>query len=453
MNDSLIAQILILVISALFGIITSFYISSRLGTVLNFRTLVLWNYIVVTIISAITHLTNGSESNVGFYDIRGVDNLDTSNAAIWIATVGLIALSAALVRKLPPRTSAKRLAAIRHQVLHVSRVEKALLTALFLVCIPVGLYSAITIQGHVAEMDETRIVSIDNGLARFSYMSKWLTWGVSALALLILVSVRRRRPLFMGLIGVASVATVAGSLTWSGGRTIVIVMLLPLVLVILPHLRGLRWIFVILGVGILLQYIVTLTGSRAGVSGSFNPAEWADWQWGRFSMIGWAYDQRQSGGFLYGESFAATFETTVSGIARLVGLQGILGDSTSITSLAGSTILGSSASTYVVPGIVAETYLNFGVVGVAFAMYVIGCLTCWVDNRYMSTSSVLAKLTFAFMGSLLIFRTFSADSGALPSHLIYMGAPLLAVAWTFRTLERRAERKTNHSNNYRSVGV
>ena len=58
----------------------------------------------------------------------------------------------------------------------------------------------------------------------------------------------------------------------------------------------------------------------------------------------------------------------------------------------------------------------------------LGIFCGWVDNRYARQVNVVRALLFAYIGSILVFWTLTADSGSPLAYFFCTGAPLIALA-------------------------
>lgn len=427
-------QIVALTMASVTGVATALYIAHRIGRFLNFRTLVLLNYVLVSSVSGIAHLANDTAGKAGYYDIRGLDSI---NAAIASTCIGLFALCSALLHRLPSKPAGVKQP---RTTFSLRRSERQLLLLLIVVLLPLTVGSTIIIQSYAAELDSNRIVAVDGGMARYSYAAKWFTWATSFAAIWLVSTRWGRNRLFTMTVAVVSVLAIVGSLAWSGGRSIILVMTLPLILILMPRLRGTTWLLWPIGIAALANYIIALTVLRGGRVDAWSLSAWLDWQWGRFSMMGWAHQMVEKNGLMYGETFASSTATLFSGVVGLVGISSNFPDWISSTQLAGSS-LRRDDTTWIVPGMNAELYLNFGLVGVAFGFYILGRVTNWIDRKYFESPSVLLRLSYAYVGSLLIFRSAPSDSGSIPTYLLYIGAPLIFSGAYSYHVNRRMHRK------------
>lgn len=435
MNVSIVAlPILALLSFSAVGFVIAFYIARRVGRFLNFRTLLILNCVLVNNLSGVAHLMNEPGASRGFYDLLTEPTQVGLENATFGAILGLGAVCVACLHKLPPKPAAD----ISLTEPWLVREEKWWLVLITIGLLPVAFMATMQIQGIAASLNSTRIISLTDGNARFSYFSNWLVWVVSFVAIFLVASRAGRSRFFVLLVAAGSVVSIAATMAWTGGRSVVIVMVLPIVLVLLPRLRGVRLLAVPAAIVVALVYMVSISERRSTTDAGFNLTTWLDWEWGRYSMMGFATDYVAVNGHAYGETLLASFSNISLGTLRLLGIYVPNPQFRTSTQLSGESILNSTAN-YIVPGFSAEMYINFGFVGLVVGYYLLGRIANWVDRRYLAASSVLIKLTFAYFGTLIVFRTVAADSGSLMSYVLYSGFPLLVMVVLSKLGRRRAE--------------
>lgn len=416
------AMVATLVLASTSGVIVAFYIARRMGRLLNFRTLLLLNYVLVTSVSGIAHLTSDAVGRIGYHDVRGTESAYSATVS---TCVGLVALCGALLYRVPRVKKSDKLESFSFSL---GLRERRFLFCLSLILLPLTIWSTLVIQDYATQLDSNRIVAIEGGMARYSYVAKWFAWAASFATIWLIGTRLGRYRLFASLVAASCVLFITSSLAWSGGRSIILVMVFPIVLVLLPRLRGITWLLLPLGIVALTNYVINLSTLRGGSSDSLTLRAWLDWQWGRFSMMGWAQEQTQQGGFLLGETFASAAASLLDGVTGLVGLPISAPTWMSSTQIAGRDIRGDE-TTWIVPGLNAELYLNFGLFGVAAGLYMLGRVTNWVDANYAQAPNIILRLTFAYIGTLLVLRSIPSDSESIPTYLLYIGTPLLVAGY------------------------
>lgn len=416
------------------GLLVAQYIAKRLGRFLNFRTLLILNYIVVSPVSGIVHLIHVEGASRGYFDITAAGDDGMVNATLG-SILGLFALCVACLLRLPV-TSFKP-APIPDPWLIPGEKRFVVLATVFM--LPVTVYATLQIQSYVQATELTRVIVLNDGMARYSFISNWFVWSISFLALLFIGSRGGKNRLLSLFVTALAVVAIVASLSWTGGRSVIVVMVLPLALVVLPRLRGVRWLAVPVAVTAATAYIISVTENRSTVNHGFNVATWLDWEWGRFSMTGFATNYVKENGYAYGESFIAGITSVLLGILRLIGIPIPNPPLQTSTQMSGQYLLNSSSLIHIVPGLNAELFMNFGIIGIVVGCFFLGRITCWADRKYQDAPTVIVKLAYAYIGTLLVFRTVAADSGSIYSYVIYAGAPLLLAAWYSNGARRREE--------------
>lgn len=429
-----IAPIIGLAVSGLGGLIVALYIARRVGRLLNFRTLLILNYIVVINLSGIAHLSDVEDAPRGFYDLLATPSDAGMELATYATFIGLAALCVACLQKLPEKPAPDVSLASPWLV----REEKAFIWIMTLVMLPVSLWATLQIQSYVQTLNTDRVIALTDGLARFSYFSNWLAWSISFLTIAFVASGAGKSRFLVLVAAAGAVLGIAATMAWTGGRSVIVVMVLPIVLVLLPKLRGIRWIAIPAAIVAGASYMIAISDKRLASTGGFNLTTWLDWEWGRFSMIGFANQYVSGQGHLFGETFLAGIVSVALGTFRLLGIYIPNPDLQTSTQVSGETLRSSSEVIYIVPGLSAELYLNFGLVGIAVGYYLLGRITNWADRKFLEAPTVLIKLTFAYLGTLLVLRTVAADSGSILSYLMYTGFPLLVAAVWSKVGRRKA---------------
>ncbi|RZT18923.1 hypothetical protein EV589_3185 [Mycobacterium sp. BK558] len=418
-------NVLILAVFAAIGFTCAVALVRRTNRVLTFRLLLLLNYIIANLISGIAHLLVNSESKRGYFDAALWLEPSQLEQAVLIQVLGLFAVTVGVFSGLPktPEVSLR-------PALEISRAERLFLTTQVIFLFPIAVFASIRIQAYVATLDLDRIIDVSGGMARYSFAAQWMVWAISLLLILAVFRGKYRQQVWPAFGLTIAVIAIAASLQWTGGRSILLVMTLPLVLVMIPRLRRARWIGVPVAIAIFLVYLSQVSESRFANTrlGSTGLVEWLDWEWGRFSMVGFSVQYVDSHGLLLGETFAAGFENFVSGILKIVSLPAVNIPAQTSMSVAAEQLLRSNSDIYIVPGMSAEFYLNFGIPGVIVGYLVLGRLCGWADERIQRAVSPVTQLAWAYLGTLLVFRTITADSASVYNYFFFTGAPLVLAA-------------------------
>ncbi|AMY52603.1 hypothetical protein A3L23_01252 [Rhodococcoides fascians D188] len=422
----------VLLAASALGFMAIWRIGKSLERQVNFRSALLLMYIVVNNISGTVHLMGLSKTR-GFVDLTsspGGDYGAGAFGAVVLASLGTVVLSAVLLTGLRAHNIQNDRSNHR-----LDRKETRIALVLALMLIPPSVPAVISIQQYVATTAATRVVALDGGLARISFLAQWLTWGIGFLAIYLIS--RTSSTMILRRAGILScaVALTVLSLNWTGGRSIVVIMSMPLLVAILPTLGKLRkWTVLIFVVGA-IAYIASITSTRLEGFRTRDSADiWAffDWQWGRFSILGFANQYVEQNGLLYGETIYYGLYYVPYGVLKLIGLGDVLPLPRSSMEVMGGEIFGDPSVTYLLPGFTAEYYMNFGSVGMLSALAVLGMLVARLDDLFRRQTSMLRRFCFAYLGTVAVFCTIPAQSGALPSYLFFTGLPVLAVLFLTR---------------------
>ena len=432
MHDILIPAV-VLIITTLGGLAFAAAIAKKVGWI-SFRVIAVLNYIVVYLVSGIVHLINTSASRRGYFD--AVQTLDSGemDQVLLATTVGFVSLCVGTLVGLPTKPLGARRV---RRIPPFYRSDRVLLTVLSVIVLPLSLFSLIKVRDYASTLDTYggRIISVSDGFGRYSYLAAWTVWAITFVVILIARSSksgneRRTGPGILLLVSGGALAIIAAT-GWSGGRS-TFINALPLLLVMLPLLKVNKWavagttLAVAAGLSI---YVSQVTGDRFSRSrlGTSGPLDWLDWEWGRFSQVGFAVRYTNDNGFLLGETFIKSIDRFFEGIFRLAGLTYTTSEARSAMEVAGEEILRTSAL-HIVPGIAAEFYLNFGMIGIVIGFFIIGRICGVVDLHFDNSSTVITQLFWAFLGTLCAIRAMIADSGSPLLYLTYSGAPLVFAA-------------------------
>ncbi|MCG7580088.1 hypothetical protein [Mycolicibacterium sp. OfavD-34-C] len=389
--------------------------------------LIVVNYVLTNIVSGVAHLLQVEGARRGYYDAQVWLEAGQLEEIVIIQAIGLIAVCCGAAWGLP-KNGLEPTRVVGAKTLTSN--DRKMVAPILFVLIPVSAWASYKINSYVATLDTERVIAVSGGMARYSYMSHWLVWAISLLVLYFAASHSDNVGTWPAIALGLGVVAIAASLQWNGGRSIIVVMTLPLILVILPRLHGARFLAIPLGLFVAAVYMVQLTAERSArfQSGSAGFVEWVDWQWGRFSMLGFAQQHADEGGFLFGETILAGITQFLDGVFRLVGLAGFDTEWQSSANVAAESLLRSGTDIYIVPGMSAELFMNFGVVGIICGYFVIGRACGWVDARFANSSTLITQLAWAYIGTLLVFRTIPVDTASAYSYLTFSGAPLLGIA-------------------------
>lgn len=411
-----------LVFFSLMGCAVAVWIARTTHSILNFRVLVIANYVAINLISGIVHILDLG-SRRGFYDaVRALEPRQMGQLVL-IQGVGLIGLCVGVFGS---SGAADQASSDRRRL---SSFEQVLLPTAALITLPIAVIAAFRIRDYAASLEVFggRIISVDGGMARFVFMSHWLVWVVSFAVIWMAFGPLRQTPRSSLFWTIAALLVIAGSLGWTGGRSIAVVFALPLILVMLPLLRTnqlAKAVAFVAGSAVLFFYISRLSTARTANSRhqAGNIADWLDWEWGRFSMGGFGVDYVDKNGHLFGE----TFLTSTGRVLEFFFASPLTSRSSS--QIAGNEIFNSSTANYLAPGFSFELYLGFGLTGILLGYFLVGWACKRIDQRFSASPSVVVQLFWAYLGTLVVFRVLPSEPSALIQGLLYSGMPLVVVS-------------------------
>jgi len=266
-------------------------------------------------------------------------------------------------------------------------------------------------------------------MARYYFLSMWFVPAIYLAVVILSNSTADRSKVVNGLYLLLGIAAIAWSLQWTGGRSSALILSIPLVMVMLTRtiekkVSGLILV-TLAGVG-MAAFIARQTEQRFAYArhGTTGISDWLDWEWGRFSLSGYAFDRANEFGLIRGESVWRSLSDIVSPFISTGGFT----EWRTSTEIAAEDLLHSGDAIHIVPGLSAELLLNFGVVGLAGGYFLLGWLAGWIDHRYRSSSSIITQLFWAYVGVIVVFIGPISDLGTIITAVLFRGAPLLVIA-------------------------
>jgi len=197
-------------------------------------------------------------------------------------------------------------------------------------------------------------------LARYVFMSQWLSWGLIFVAAYVidLKIIRSEMGNSFLIIGCSSLILL--NIWWTGGRVSAIVYLLPgfflLYRIRLVFSKGMLLIVSILT----LLYIGSVTMVRAGSEVSIDTTDIAidvlDWHAGRFSMIGIGMEMVEARGLAFGSTLLDGLVNAINTPSNLILKTPVINPPQGITSVIGEYMYGNPEFNGVVPGTICEVY-------------------------------------------------------------------------------------------------
>lgn len=410
-------------------------IKGRTGRLLSFRVALLTMTAVVVPVSGIVHVTGMSESR-GFYDLHDASNGDYSSGSLeaLLATIAITIVSCLVAsRRLPEESAAiGKLTGSRKPDPGLDQRQLRFCSRAAIVLIPISAVSVLAMKAFAEETGSSRIVQVDGGMARYAFLSHWFAWGVAFLAIWLALGAFQNIPKAKVATVLVAVALIAWSLDWTGGRSIIAVLGLPIVLALLPQIRRYAKFALTTLVAAAVITMVSISRTRAEgyrSSEAFSIPAVLDWQWGRFSMLGFAAENVKTNGYMFGETVLSGVMSVPNGILTLIGVD-LFPQLRSSMEITGQEILGDPSQKYILPGLAGELYLNFGILGVIVLHYVLGRLANAADDKFRAADTELERLIYGYWGTLLVLSTVPAQSGAIFNYGLFSGLPII-VAWVY----------------------
>jgi oligosaccharide repeat unit polymerase len=400
-----------------------------LGTMIDGYVLIWISFTIVYPLSAMVHLIGAEGQRRGFYDLVRADylpNLENIYYSLFLTFVAFVALwvslksSKSAVKKSPS-----------HLVVHVPSL--LVLGVLFTVFGIIGTlelftgYPSLT-QGLLV-VDRSR--EIGGGLARYVFMSQWLSWGLIFLMVFFLKTDLGKSKLTVISFVVPFAVLIVINIFWTGGRASAIVALIP-GLFLLQRIRAKYSTSAVIFVGFLiLGYFVIVTLMRNVSSSALSSDELLidvlDWHVGRFSMIGLGVEMVNRYGVAWGSTLFEGLADTINAPLILLKLPQIVETPQGITSVVGMYLVKNPQMTGIVPGTICELYYNFGLFGVVGGYFLIGTLLQKCIKVIQNTKS-MGVFTLAVYLIVLICSSFIP--GTFTSWVYYLatiGFPVICL--------------------------
>lgn len=387
------------------------------------------NCTVTLPLSGLVHMAQLPGVSRGYVDLME----DPESGPLFYATVLTLLAGASLVignsfaRRCSPQSGAR--STVASEYLAPRRREIYILLMAVAVLAPISVAANMRLQTQAIVDPATRFISVKHGGAADYYVATWLPWCISFGCILLLA--RRtwmRSPWVVCVLVAVAFVTDVACLQWTGGRTLALVLATPLVAVTAPLMGRSLWLFLggLSVAGAIYLRSVTL-GRTHGRTDLLSVWSWIDWQWGRFSMLGWAHEYVSVHGLLSGETLLRSISSSIQAVAGLMGISVGNAGLQSSSQVVANGLANDPSATYIVPGMAGEFFLNFGISGVLLGFMFIGYCAGVVDRKIRGSRSLVVQLLWAYLGSVLVWRTITSTSDAFVAYLIFSGTPILAV--------------------------
>jgi hypothetical protein len=311
-----------------------------------------------------------------------------------------------------------------------------------LIAITLGVLGWSKVGPYAALVGTKRIISIDGGLARYAYITSWLSWGIVIFAIYLLSKIKRKYLSYLVL--VLMILLVAKFTNWNGSRSALFLICAPVVFTLFASEKFERKHNYSTLLGLALCYGLfsrNLLVKRIANEGqtNFSIVSLLDWELGRFSSLGRTISIAKENGFELGSTFLNSLGSILSGVLKVFGYTdaSIWSDTLSIQQIIGSSVLGSAQKIYLVPGFIAETYINFGIFGIACVYFVFGIALKNLLSRVTSSSEVFERIYITYLIFALSFNLILNSSIGLLSQTLIDILPL-HVLMLLRFLKKRS---------------
>ncbi|MBU3749055.1 MAG: hypothetical protein FGM52_01150 [Mycobacterium sp.] len=423
-------QIVALLAVAVTGILIAAAIGRRMGW-LSFRVLAILSYTLVIPISGIAHLARGPDSQYrGPYD--ALNGLDTGQMAyvVVVAGSGLAALVVGTLVALPTSRVKRRTSPLTPD-------DRKTLPLFIAAILPVSIWALQKTREYVAGLDVFggRVISVSGGNARYTFVSYWAVWAISLGVIWFVLQRRESKPLMTAIVFFGGAAACAVVVDWAGGRSDALLAAVPMALVLFPLVRAGQLTTLLFGSFVAIGgawQVAQLTARRSAVDpyGGSGLAGFVDWEFGRFSMLGWATQYTEQTGFLYGETLVSGGLRLVSGLQKLLGLPAPDFVARASQRVATEDLDRARAGIldYINPSVMAEMYLNFGFLGAVGSLLVIGVLSGYCDRQFLRSKTAVVQLAWGFIGLTVAVSSHITESFTPVVAILYRGAPLVFIA-------------------------
>lgn len=275
---------------------------------------------------------------------------------------------------------------------------------------------------------------IGTGMARHYFVAQWLPTGLTMLSLPRLMhdgNSARNRILVVGIL-CCSLTT----FWWTGGRSALLMSLLPTALLLFRVNRELFKVAASTIAALVVIFMTTATLARMNleVGDSLVPTflSLLDWQIGRFSTLATVGDLVHAQGYLFGQTLlhwpAKCFEL----VQFVIPGTPVMDTPRSITSYVGELILGDPTINGIVPGALFELYANFGYIGIVLGSVLYLGVSKGFARVALSSSSISACMA---AGTYLVYVLITFWAGST-LEWIYRGTIAAAPLGGLWLLER-----------------
>ncbi|TMN81313.1 hypothetical protein CWB63_15665 [Pseudoalteromonas sp. S409] len=274
-----------------------------------------------------------------------------------------------------------------------------------------------------------RVREMPAGSAKLIFMNTWFSFGMFFIFYSLNMFYNKIPQYLLIAIFIVFSIAIVGNISWRGGRVVALLYSFPLLFLLFHIKPKMKLPLSIISSVMMFFYVSAITFIRKqGYAVESTPlSQILDWEIGRFSMVGYGIDYVDRFDFSYGYTiydailriFASPLYFTGLGAEFVGGKEGTL------IGMVGLDIFGSDEVTYVVPGILSEFYINFGIFGVVFLSYLISKISTYLDWKLENKiNKPFEYLIYAYIGALLLLNFYNATFLSFLNYLFFNGLPI-----------------------------
>lgn len=294
----------------------------------------------------------------------------------------------------------------------------------------VALYARFVISGQIDITEVVRFRELPEGIAKYVFLNSWLSWSL-LLYLYIIIKKLSLNDFYLSVIAAVFSVVIVYNISWTVGRIVAVIYTLPMLMLLMENIKSKKSKYIIIACGglAIVLYSVAVTALRKEGYAVEETAlsQVFDWELGRYSMISFGMDYVDRYGILYGSTVVdAVLRIMLAPIYFLgLGADFMASNEGAIIAYTAFDILGDSSKSYIVPGMLSEFYINFGMLGAPILAVIFTLFVNYFDNKIKVHGTSPASFIYQFIGALLVFNFFNATSLSFLSYIFYNGFPLI----------------------------
>ncbi len=364
-----------------------------------FTTLALITYTVMYVVSGWVHSVYGGPE-LGYFYIK--DTVDLSYVSL-VVLFGLVALIVGL--KLKPSSTISFEAGTLRVDSTILNKERSRLLIVGLSLFVLGIYGLYQLFDLVELVLGVRRLSYGEGNARFYFMAQWASISMVFIVIGVKAYQQEKASMDLWLLIFATLLIVLFTLPF-GGRINMVQMVAALWILVIPYLAVKRAHVIGVFVPLMLVLVLFMTILRYSIYDNHSieltsiVIDMLDWNYGRYSMIGYAHDYTMENGLEAGRLLFADLSQLFS---QLLGIQS-KSDIYNIDYIATTDLEGYRVVLYVSTGFGAQVYMDSGAVGFVLYWFLYGFSINRLQLITYSTANLYLKIALSY---LLLFMVVS----------------------------------------------